>query len=133
MEYFSFNNTQTPTPISQDQNTERKLPPGFKYKKKPKPEPEKRTGGVMELAKVQTYLNRIIRFVKIIFLDSLRGFEWGVAYNGRFWTTAEKKRDIGRCMLPLNFSHITITTFIRDTLLWGFRVLYLNVIVSSFQ
>lgn len=64
MEYFSFNNTQSPAQsIAQDQIIERKLPPGFKYKKKIKAETEKRTGGVMELAKVQTYLNRIIRYV----------------------------------------------------------------------
>jgi len=62
MEYFSFNNTQSPAQnIGSDPTIERRLPPGLKRVKKSKPETEKRTGGVMELAKVQTYLNRIIR------------------------------------------------------------------------
>ena len=65
LEYFSFNNTQSPSTslTGGDQSgIERKLPPGAKRVKKTKLEAEKRTGGgVMELAKVQTYLNRIIR------------------------------------------------------------------------
>ena len=58
MSYFAFNNTQPLSPPY----TERKMPAGIRVKKRPGAKTEeKRTGGVMELAKVQTYLNRILR------------------------------------------------------------------------
>ena len=62
-----FNNTQSPAQSLTQENNERKKlydQKGMTIKKKAKPEAEKaRTSGVMEVAKVQTYLNRIIRYV----------------------------------------------------------------------